>query len=53
MANRDAAPTAATTPGASQPVIKRQFLPRIDMADLRFAPTIAAVCLFVIVVAAR
>ena len=49
MANRDAAPTAPT---ASQPVIKRQFLPRIDMADLRFAPTIAAVCLFVIVVAA-
>ncbi|ORE98519.1 putative ABC transporter permease protein [Aurantimonas sp. 22II-16-19i] len=52
MANRDAAPTAATAPGASQPVIKRQFLPRIDMADLKLAPTIAAVCLFVIVVAA-
>ena len=52
MANRDAAPTAAPTPRASQPVIKRQFLPRIDMADLKLAPTIAAVCLFVIVVAA-
>ncbi|MAU97375.1 MAG: peptide ABC transporter permease [Fulvimarina sp.] len=49
MANRDAAPTA---PAASQPVIKRQLLPRIDMADLKLAPTIAAVCLFVIVVAA-
>ncbi|MEF2549825.1 ABC transporter permease [Aurantimonas sp. A2-1-M11] len=46
MARRDALPHAA------EPVIKRRFLPRIELSDLRFAPTLAAICLAVIVICA-
>ncbi|MBC6716312.1 ABC transporter permease [Aurantimonas sp. DM33-3] len=46
MARRD------TLPPIAEPVIKRRFLPRIELADLRFAPTLAAICLAVIVIGA-
>ncbi|TFF17714.1 ABC transporter permease [Jiella endophytica] len=46
MERRDA------TADAAEPVIRRQFLPKVALSDLRLAPTIAAVCLAVIVIAA-
>ena len=37
---------------AAEPVIRRRFLPTIEVSRLRFAPTLAAICLAVIVAAA-
>ncbi|MBP0617007.1 ABC transporter permease [Jiella mangrovi] len=52
-ATRNASPAAAEVDeAAAEPVIRRGFLPRIAIGDLKLAPTIAAVCLLVIVVAA-
>ena len=47
----DETTTAATGPGA-KPVVRRNLLPRIDLASLKFAPTLAAIILGLIVLAA-
>ncbi|MCE7029890.1 ABC transporter permease [Jiella avicenniae] len=40
------------TLASAEPVIRRRFLPQIAVSRLRFAPTLAAICLALIVVAA-